>query len=90
MTTEYIDGKDYLFFESDYESNNAIIRCALASPCKYAIISFIDYLQLPTEYRINTPSTLGGNWVTRITKNDMNKDLALYIYNLTNIYRRDR
>lgn len=81
--------KDYLFFKEDYDAGNAVIRCALASQCKLAIISFVDYLQKGIEGRINTPSTLGNNWVFRIEVGDMNDNLAKYIAYLTDLYSRN-
>ena len=79
---------EYLHFDNPYEAGNKIIRCALSSVCKLAIISFVDYLQKGNEARINTPSTLAGNWQIRIEKGDMNDDLALYIAHLMDIYHR--
>lgn len=79
---------EYLYFANPYEVGNEIIRCALASPCKIAIISFVDYLQKGNEARLNTPSTLGNNWTFRIEKGDMNDDLSSYIAKLTDIYKR--
>ena len=81
--------KDYLFFKDDYDCGNALIRCALASHCRLAIISFVDYLQKNKEGRLNTPSTLGNNWIFRIEKNDLNNDLASYIAYLTTLYHRN-
>ena len=80
--------KNYLFFKEDYDCGNAVIRDALRSQCDTAIISFIDYLQKNKEARINTPSTLGGNWIIRIVANDLNDELANYIKELTDLYSR--
>jgi len=40
----------------------ALIKMALGSIAKYAIIPLGDYMDLGKEARINEPSTLGGNW----------------------------
>ena len=81
---------EYYHFDSPYEVGNELIRSALASPCYLAIIPFQDYLQKGVEARINTPSVLGGNWIFRIEKGDMNEDLCKYIDNLTKTYRREK
>lgn len=81
---------EYLYFTNPYEVGNMIIREALKSVCYLAIIPFYDYLQKGLEARINTPSILGGNWLWRMEKNDMNQDLQNYIKNLTITYRRDK
>lgn len=81
---------EYYHFDSPYEVGNELIRSALASPCYLAIIPFQDYLQKGVEARINTPSVLGGNWIFRIEKGDMNEDLCKYINNLTKTYRREK
>lgn len=50
-----------------------------------------DYLNLGSEARINTPSTLGGNnWRWRMTKDQMDMALAQKMARLTKLYGRDR
>lgn len=43
-----------------------MIRAAFGSVAAYAIIPMQDFLTLGTEHRMNTPSTLGGNWSWRM------------------------
>lgn len=81
---------EYLYFTNPYEVGNMLIRETLKSPCYLAIIPFYDYLQKDNTARINTPSVLGGNWMWRMEKNDMNPDLCNYIKNLTITYRRNK
>ena len=45
---------------------HAFVRAVLESRADTAIIPMQDYLELGGEARINTPSTLGGNWVWRL------------------------
>lgn len=45
---------------------DALIRMALNSKAKYAIIPLGDYMELGADARINEPSTLGGNWDWRV------------------------
>ncbi len=78
----------YLGFDNPYEVGNKMIDATLASVCYLAIIPFYDYLQKGITARINTPSVLGGNWMWRMEKNDLNQDLCRYIAKKTILYRR--
>lgn len=53
-----------------------IIRLAQASTANMCIIPIQDYLMLDNRARINTPSTLGGNWKWRVTDAQLNKELV--------------
>lgn len=70
----YIEQKD-LAFAKKYvnvkrtpELCETLIRTALGSVADTAIIPMQDYLGLGGEARINTPSTLGGNWEWRMER----------------------
>ena len=52
------------------------------------IIPVQDYLELPKEARINTPSTLGGNWQWRMGRDALDDKLCEKIRNLTSLYGR--
>lgn len=45
---------------------HAFVRAVLESRADTVVIPMQDYLELGGEARINTPSTLGGNWVWRL------------------------
>jgi 4-alpha-glucanotransferase len=47
-----------------------------------------DYLGLGSEGRINTPSTLGGNWSWRMKKSELDIKIAHEIRHLTELYGR--
>ena len=64
------------------------IKFTLASVANLAIIPMQDYLGLGSEARINTPSTLGGNWVWRMKKDDIDMNLADNICYITKLYGR--
>ena len=64
------------------------IKFTLASVADLAIIPMQDYLGLGSEARINTPSTLGGNWVWRMKKDDIDMNLADNICYITKLYGR--
>ncbi len=50
-------------FETDA---HALVRSVLASDAELAVIPMQDYFGLGGEGRINTPSTVGGNWTWRM------------------------
>ena len=62
--------------------NWGIIRTAYESRANYAIIQIQDILGLGSEARINTPSTLGGNWEWRIDSSALTKELAAKLKDL--------
>ncbi len=64
------------------------IKFTLASVADLAIIPMQDYLGLDSKARINTPSTLGGNWIWRMKRNDIDIDLAEQILKVTKLYGR--
>ena len=47
-----------------------------------------DILGLGSEARMNTPSTLGGNWVWRIKSDALTDELAAKLKNLAVTYNR--
>lgn len=71
---------------SDICSN--LIRMAYASVADTAIIPLQDYLELGSEARINTPSTLGGNWEWRMDADACTPELAEHMANLAILYGR--
>ena len=64
------------------------IRAALGSVSDTAVIPVPDWLSLGGEGRINTPSTLGGNWVWRAAPGAFTDALAADIRALTALYGR--
>ena len=64
------------------------IRAALSSVADLAVIPMQDYLGLGSEARINTPSTLGGNWEWRMKKDAFTRELAQEIRDMTKLYGR--
>lgn len=66
----------------------ALIRCAWASVGDTAIAPMQDFLSLGGEARMNTPSTLGGNWAWRMATDALSPALAARIRELTALYGR--
>ena len=65
-----------------------MMRSAWASVGDTAIMQMQDFLGLGHEGRINTPSTLGDNWVWRCSKEDIDDELAAKIREEMVIYER--
>lgn len=64
------------------------IRLALSSMANLAVIPIQDYLGLGSEARINTPSTLGNNWVWRLKQGEFTPELREKCRYMCNLYGR--
>lgn len=80
----------YLHLENRKEKDLKweFIRAAFASVADLAVIPMQDYLGLGSEARINTPSTLGGNWQWRMKRDSFTKELAKEMRYMTELYGR--
>ncbi len=67
-----------------------MIELAMGSVSNLCIIPMNDYLTLGNYARINTPSTLGGNWIWRMDPGAFTDKLADRIARLSALYGRDR
>ena len=65
-----------------------IISLVMRSRARFAIIPIQDFMELGDDARINTPSTLGGNWMWRATKAQISPELATKIKKMTQRYGR--
>lgn len=65
------------------------ISMAMSSVASLCVVPMQDYLGLSSEARINTPSTLGGNWVWRMKKEQFDEDIVKEMRRLTKIYGRE-
>jgi 4-alpha-glucanotransferase len=65
-----------------------LIRFALMSVASTAIIPMQDFLGLGSEARMNTPSTIFGNWSWRVTTNQLTPALAEKVAGMTTLYGR--
>ncbi|MCR5012210.1 MAG: 4-alpha-glucanotransferase [Lachnospiraceae bacterium] len=80
--------RDYMGIKSAKNFNYSLIRHAMMSVADTAIIPMQDYLGLGSSARINTPSTLGGNWCWRMKPDAYTKNLAETIKEMTVLYGR--
>ncbi|MFH0887357.1 MAG: 4-alpha-glucanotransferase [bacterium] len=66
------------------------VQLAMNSPANLAIIPFQDVLGLGAEGRMNTPSTLEGNWSLRITPDQMNEEISGRLSAITAAANREK
>ena len=65
-----------------------MMRGAWSSVGELAVVPMQDLIGLGSEARMNTPSTLGGNWQWRARPEAMNARLARRLHQETAIYQR--
>lgn len=80
--------REYLNVKRNKDIPRAVIRAAWSSIADTAVAQMQDFLELGSEARMNIPSTLGGNWQWRATKDMFTDKLAEEIFELTRIYDR--
>lgn len=80
--------KEYLHVTTEEEICPELIRVAYASVANLCIIPMQDWLQLDSSARMNTPSTLGGNWQWRVYEQEWTQELAANMKNMAVTYRR--
>ena len=68
--------RDYLKLGDRQDWNWAMMDAAWQSPAELAVMQVQDLLGLGHEARMNTPSTLGGNWLWRLLPGELTEDLA--------------
>lgn len=72
----------------DEEIHWDFIRLAQSSVADLCVIPLQDYLGLGSEARINTPSTLGGNWTWRMSRDEFTEDIIRKCRKMTELYGR--
>jgi len=86
--SERKNARRYMNIKRSKELAAAVIRECHKSRANNVIIPLYDYMGLDDSARINTPSTLGGNWMWRVTS-DPDNMLADEIHALAEIYKRN-
>ena len=80
----------YAGISCSQEATRELIRLAMQSVADTAIIPIQDYLDYGSAARINTPSTLGGNWCWRLVPGELTQELADKMREFASIYGRIR
>lgn len=68
----------------------ALVKTALASVANWAIIPIQDILALDSQYRMNTPGTVEGNWQFQFHWDQLTEDKIKYLKFLVNLYGRHK
>lgn len=68
--------------------HRGVLRSLWASPAQLTVVQMQDLLGLDRRARMNTPSTLGGNWQWRALPEAMSAGLARRLYRETAAYQR--
>ncbi|MDT8358131.1 MAG: 4-alpha-glucanotransferase, partial [Methanomicrobiaceae archaeon] len=73
---------------SEQEVAWAMVRLAIGSVARVAVIPLQDLLGLGAEARINTPGTGSGNWAWQLLPGDLSDDLSLRLSGITKLFGR--
>ncbi len=82
--------KAYLHIRRMSELPRAMLRAAYGSVADVAIFQMQDVLALDDSARMNTPSTLGGNWQWRLQPQQLTQPLSEELRELVRLYSRER
>ncbi len=82
------DGRALRTMPSTHPVSEAFIREAMKSVASWAVFPMQDILGLGSEARINTPSTLGGNWTWRMAPGGFDHARAAELREMTRLYGR--
>lgn len=82
---------DYMNYNPEKESlGMSAIRTIWASSARIAMTMVSDILSLGEEGRINTPSTIGGNWNYRLKPGQLTDELLKALKRITILYKRNQ
>lgn len=80
---------EYLNVHRMCDLPRALLRAAYGSVADVAIFQMQDILALDDRARMNTPSTLGGNWQWRLPPERLTAELSAELRNLVRLYSRE-
>ena len=80
--------KEYLNLTKEEGYNWGMMRGAWSSVGELAVVPMQDLLDIGSAGRMNTPSTLGGNWQWRALPGEITGKLAKKIYRSMEMYGR--
>ncbi len=80
--------ESYMNISKNDEYNWNFIIAAYQSVCNLAIIPMQDLLAYDSSARMNTPSTVGDNWIWRLTSDVDLSDITLKLKKLCSLYER--
>lgn len=80
--------KKYLGVRKKAQIPGAVIKSAWGSIAETAVAQIQDFIESGADGRMNTPSTLGGNWEFRTVKSDFTPKLSKKIKKLNKLFNR--
>ena len=80
--------RDYLGFDRKESMPWPLIRAALASVARMAVIPMQDVLGLGSEQRMNTPGTQNGNWTWRFSWDLLTDETVSRLHHCCKLYQR--
>ena len=80
--------REYLHLDPEEGEGWGMMRAIWASAADLAVVQMQDVLGLGSESRMNTPSTLGGNWCWRALPGFATDELARRLHRQMELYRR--
>ena len=80
--------REFLGLNTQEGEGWGLMRGVLASASDLAVVLMQDLLELGSEARVNTPSTLGGNWTWRARPGFATPELAAKLRRKLALYRR--
>jgi len=80
--------KEYLNLTEEEGYNWGMMRGAWGSVADLAVVTMQDIIGVGSEARMNTPSTLGGNWEWRATADQIDNKYAKKVYKYMEMYGR--
>lgn len=66
----------------------ALVRLAISSTARLAVIPMQDLLELDARARMNTPGTIKGNWSWRFSWDDVDDNVHVKLHHLIQLYGR--
>ena len=82
--------KEYMHITDDEPFNWGMLRVLWACTANLVIAQAQDLLGLDNSARMNTPSTLGNNWMWQADKDVFTSELAAKLRKMTQLYGRSR
>ena len=79
---------DYLGATDRDGLRESMMRAAMASAANTCVLTMQDVCALDSRARMNTPSTVGGNWSWRLRAEQLTPQAAQWLYEQTRLYGR--
>ena len=79
---------DYLRISDESKLTKELMLAGLSSVSNTCILPIQDLMELGSEARMNTPSTVGNNWKWRATEDQITEEIAKWLYKYTKLYNR--